>query len=428
MPDGTAVELPNLWRINNLRESPYFQETLGGEPLRQPLSLFVGRTRELKQLLTTIGSSASSRQAVGGPPGIGKTTLAQAVKAEAIRGGYFATDGILPFYPNDTADLVLGRILGAIYDALLTARPHTAETTPMQEAQQMVRALRLRSGGGSFSVLGVGGGATISHSAVTPPNALLLDGPRVIRDLLAVVASTEAKGIVVHLNNLENLSERDTHHAAEILRSLRDPVLLQPRLHLLLVGTTEAVTTVATGLPQLRSVFTTPLILEPMTADHVGTLLEARYEYLRLDTGRPAVPPIAPEAVAALYPLFRGDLRGLLKALEEGASLLLGVSARGPGVPIALDELRSALATRYQVELAAALEDARARQLQAWAEVGPDSVQTQESLGTLWGITQGSVSIAVRNLIGQGYMLALPRRGSDPIRYVLSGVSRLVFG
>lgn len=261
-----------------------------------------------------------------------------------------------------------------------------------------------------------------------PPNALLLDGPRLIRDLLALARSARAKGIVLHWNNLENRSERDVRAAAELLRSLRGPVLLQSGLHLLLVGTGEAVTGVTGSLPQLRTVFTSPLILEPLSPAEVDALLAARYRHLRLDPKRRAIPPIAPEAVAALYPLFRGDLRALLKALDDGTMLLLGVAEGGPGRPIALAELRPALAARYAAQLEATLEPARVQQLRTWAKAGPARAETQASLATRWRITQGSVSTAARDLIAEGYVLALPRRGSDPTRYVLSGVSRLVFG
>ena len=47
-------------------------------------------------LLTTIGSSASSRQAVAGRPGIGKATLVQTVKADAQDGGYWSSAEIIP--------------------------------------------------------------------------------------------------------------------------------------------------------------------------------------------------------------------------------------------------------------------------------------------------------------------------------------------
>jgi len=423
-PGGRS--LPNLWNLYNLRESPYFQDTLGGEAERHPLSLFVGRRSEIDSLVATIGSGGSSRQVVGGRAGVGKTTLVQSVKASAVGAGYWATESLVSFYPEDTTELLLGRLLGGIYDAIVTARPHTAEQPAMQTAQQLVRVARLATGGVNVSAAGIGVGVSRGVAMATPAGALLLDGPRLIRELLELVAAAGARGIVLHLNNLEILSDRDAVAAADILRSLRDPVLLQPGLHVILAGTTDAVTTVVTRHAQVRSVFASPLLLEPLPPTDVTALLAARYAHLQLESGRPPVPPIAPEAVDALYPLFQGDLRALLKALEEGAMLLMGVSA-SPGVPLVLDELRPGLQRRYEVELAAALEPVRVGQLRAWAAAGVAAPQTQESLRRLWHLSQPATSNAVRDLIERGYAIALGRRGSAPTEYLLAGPSRLIF-
>ena len=425
MSARVADALPNLWHVYNLRESPYFQETLGGDPERFPLSLFVGRRAETRRLLAAIGGSGSSRQAVGGAPGVGKTTLVQSVKAEAIRAGYWATDRLVPFYPNDTSEMVLGRLLSALYDAVLTARPATASNPVMQSAQQLVRVARLESGGASVSILGVGGGFSKGSSAVTPSGAMLLDGPRLVSDLLALVRGAGARGVVLHLNNLENLSDRDARHAAEILRSLRDAVLLQDGLHILLAGTEESVAAVTGTHAQVRSVFTTPLILEALSGGEVLDLLHARYEHLARASAKPPIPPIAAKAVEALYPLFRGDLRTLFKVLEEAAMLLVGVVGK-PGVSIPLTELQPALRQRYGA-IVANLDEKRQRQLRAWGKK-PGQVHTQKSLVALWKISQPAVSGALAALEHEGFVVTLNRRGADPVRYALSGVSRLVFG
>lgn len=423
----SSQALPNLWHIYNLRESPYFQETLGGDPDRYPLRLFVGRSLEVKQLLATIGSSASSRQAVGGAPGVGKTTLVQSVKADALAAGYWTTDRLVPFYPADTTEDVLGRMLGGLYDAILTARPMTADNSAMQAAQQLVRASRFASGGLNVSAFGVGAGVSRGQTVHTPAGAMLLDGPRVMRDLLSLVRGAGAKGVVLHLNNLENVSDRDALHAADILRSIRDTVLLQDGLHIVLAGTTEAVLTVTGAHAQIRSVFATPLTLDALPVSELQKLLSARYKHLALASSRtPVAPvaPVAPAAVAALYPLFRGDLRSLFKALEEGAMLLIGVGAK-PGSAIPLSELLPALKQRYSV-LLNNLDARRQAQLTRWAK-HPASEQTQKSLMTLWQVTQPAVSTALVALERDGFVVSMPKRGSAT-QYALSGASRLIFG
>lgn len=423
----TKPSLPNYWNLFNLQESPYFQDTLGETGARFPLSLFVGRDVETNRLLAGIGGASSSRQAIGGAPGIGKTTLAQLVKATAVEHGYWATNELLPFYPDDTTQRVMGGVLGGLYDAIVTARPHAAEHEAMQTAQQYVRAFRMTGGGASVSMFGVGGGATRSSSAVTPPGGLLLDGPRLVRQLLDLALAAKAKGIVLHLNNLENLSERDVANAADILRSLRDPVLLQPGLHTLLVGTTEAVTAATSSHPQLRSVFTITA-LEPLPTAEVQVLLSARYKHLRQHANKRVTPPIAPDGVAMLYPLFRGDLRGLFKALEEGVSMLVGIAKGEPGASLTFDELAPTLQRRYQGVLAASLSATRMQQLAGWASrLGAEATPTQDDLKRTWKVSQPGVSQALNDLADAGCVLALPKQAPGPTRYALTGASRLAF-
>jgi hypothetical protein len=198
----------------------------------------------------------------------------------------------------------------------------------------------------------------------------------------------------------------------------------------------DAVNTVVNTHAQVRTIFST-LVLEPLAIADVHRMLEARYEHLRLDPSRPPVPPAAPEAVASLYELFRGDLRGLLKALDDGVGPLLGLAGTTAGAgsspqepsvrPLTTDELRPLLQHRYAAHLES-LPDVRVEQLTRWGSKVPDSAQTQKSLMKLWGVSQGAVSTAVSYLASQGYVVPLPRSGANPIQYVLSGVSRLIFG
>lgn len=421
-----STGLPNHWNLFNLRESPYFQTTLGRQGQSYPISLFVGRRAEAHQLLGGIGGASSSRQAVGGAPGIGKTTLVQLVRATAVANGYWATGGVVSFYPDDTAERVMARVLEAIYDAVLTARPQTAQNASMQAAQQYVRAFRLSGGSGSVSIAGFGVGASASTSAVTPAGGLLMDGPRLIRELLDL-ALANAKGVVVHLDNLENVAERGMSSAADILRSLRDTVLLQEGLHILIVGTAEAVTGAVSSHAQLRSVFSV-MVLDPLPTSDVQALLDARYQHLALAPDRPVIAPVTPDAVKQLYSLFGGDLRGLLKALEDGVGLLVGLVGTEPSAPIEFATLAPALERKYAEQMAATLKPVRQQQLKKWVDgLRPEATPTQEQLVKVWGLTQPGVSQALRDLVQAGYVSAQPRRG-EATTYALTGLSRIIFG
>ncbi|MFU8886911.1 MAG: hypothetical protein ACNA8O_15830 [Cyanobacteriota bacterium] len=281
----------------------------------------------------------------------------------------------------------------------------------MEAAQQLVRSIRLRGGGLSLSAFGLGVGGSQSESVATPPGALLLDGPRVLRDLLRYAIGQGARGIVLHLNNLENLSEADASRAADLLRGIRDQALLHDGLHLIVVGTT---------------VRTASVVLEPLALRDVEQLLANRYEALQLDPSSPWRSPVDIAVVQRLYELFRGDLRGLLKALEDGITALLGLTSAGAEVtPVGLDDLLLTLRQRNQAELREQLGDTAWERLLGWAKEDSASTQTQAQLVDLWQVKQPSVSQTLQQLIEAGAVEALPRRGREAIQYLMTGTARL---
>ena len=423
------MALPNLWGLYNLRSSPFFQATLRSDTEATPLRLFVGRQRERQLLLTTIGSSRSSRQALAGRPGIGKTTLVQAVNADAQAAGYWTSAEIISLGSEGSPEDLLGRLLSGAYDAVLSSCPSAAGPA-VEAAQQLVRSFRLRGGGFTASAFGFGAGGSQSESVSTPPSALVLDGPRVLRDLLAYGQVQGAQGLVLHLNNLENLSEADAGRAADLLRSIRDQALLLDGLHLIVVGTTDAVRTVVQTHTQIRSVFSEPQQLLPLALEDVQQLLTNRYAALQLEPRQPWRNPVDYTVVERLYQLFRGDLRGMLKALEDGMTALLGLTSaasRDGAAPVGMDDLLLVLRQRNQRELADQLGPTAWERLQAWGSLDPEGLETQAELKTLWGVSQSAVSQTLQQLMAAGAVEALPRRGREPIQYMLTGTARLAF-
>ena len=421
--------LPTPWNVYNLVHSPYFQQPLeSGEQTPRPLSLFVGRARELKQLQATIQGAGqnASVQAIAGAPGVGKTTLVKELKALALASGYFATDSYVAILPGDTAEGLFGRVLGVLYDTILANRPATASHPAMADARVLVRATRLTSGGVSVTLPGLGGIGGSRSTSVIIPKDMMIDGPRVMRDLARMVQGSDARGVLLHLNNLENLSESDATQAAETLRALRDVMLQHNGLHYVIVGTTDSVNLAVNTHAQVRSIVST-LLLAPLAADEVMQLLQARYDHLRVNQKAAAIAPVETTAVTTLYDFFRGDLRGLLKALDDGVGLLIGLEET-PARPLTLDALLPVLQHRYHAELNALSEPARIEQLTKWGTSALGVAQTQAALGRLWKLSQGRVSTALGYLIRHGYVIALSRKGADPIQYVFSGASRLIFG
>ncbi len=109
--------------------------------------------------------------------------------------------------------------------------------------------------------------------------------------------------------------------------------------------------------------------------------------------------------VNQLYERFLGDLRGLVKALED---LLL------------------TLRRRNQTELQEQLGETAWDRLLTWAQVDAASVQTQAELVELWQVRQPTVSQTLQPLMEAGAVEALHRPGAGrPIRHLTTGTARL---
>ncbi|MCT0230545.1 AAA family ATPase [Synechococcus sp. CS-1324] len=96
---------------------------------------------------------------MAGRPGIGKTTLVQAVKADALAAGYWTSAEIIPITADLASDDLIGLLLAGTYDAVLASNAQ-ASGAAMEAAQQLVRTIRLRGGGFSVSAAGFGAGGT----------------------------------------------------------------------------------------------------------------------------------------------------------------------------------------------------------------------------------------------------------------------------
>src|SRR3984893_11952562 len=155
----------DLWQLFNLRDTPYFQEALRpGEGARYPVEWSVGRDSEAERLSRTIlGHAGSSRQSIRGPAGVGKSTLAQRVKALLAPSGVYSAPDAIALGRADGAVDVCVRVLSYVYETLLYAAQEKGELAALekdeavQNTRQLVRVFRETtglSGGVSVSMIG----------------------------------------------------------------------------------------------------------------------------------------------------------------------------------------------------------------------------------------------------------------------------------
>lgn len=421
------ANLPNHWNPYNLQESPFFQADLRPTGSGRPLDLFVGREREAERLLARIGGASSSRETVEGQPGFGKTTLAQYVKARAAEAGYASYPDPVSAAGVDTAETLLLRLLRYVYDTLTSRLGDAVLTDPVIEAsRRLIFDIRVRDIKVAAQIAGFGlDREVVERTEPAPFHSPLLSVPALLKELPAVARRHGLRGIVVHLNNLENLtSDAERAQTATALRDLRD-IFLIDGYHFILVGTSDAVRALITPHAQVRSVFGLSQPLAPLSRDEFLALLARRYSHLRLDPDAAVRAPVAHDAAAEVYRIYRGDLRGTLRALDAATQELIGY-AGPPGTPVGAESLFSVLVPMLQAEADAALSEVLQDRFYSLHRMGVPEF-TQRDLIDLWGITQGTVSEQLKELQRLGYVQETRRQGRQ-IWYTLTGPARLILG
>jgi hypothetical protein len=424
------LPLRNHWNPFNLRSTPFFQDTLrSGSDARYPIELFVGREKESQHLLAEMGSSPDSRQVVAGSPGVGKTTLVQYVKHRAAREGIYSYPDAVSLKSLDSADELLVRILSYVHDTLYSsggAKLRGCEA--MRTAKQLVLAFRVRRGGANASVLGFGAGFEVDTVFQQSPFvAPFMVVPRLLRELISEARRHERKfnGLLIHLNNLENLAEGERHLAGASVRDLRD-IFLIDGYHFMLVATPEAVRDVIAAYAQVRSVF---MVHEPLAALSFGALtrlLSQRYDFLKLDKNRPVRIPVEPVAIRQLHNVFAGDLRGLLRAVNYAANQLLGYLGNHGAAPMTAAQLHAVLQPHYAAEITASLSESAQRYFQLLSGKARTRF-TQSDLAASWKVSQSRVSKALEELRRFGCVREANRDGRQ-LHYELTGTAKLALG
>lgn len=417
------MKIRNVWSVYNLRETPFFQSELRpGKEALYPLRLFVGRRAVADTLLTTIGSARSSRQTVSAPPGFGKSTLVQYVKEQAYGDTFLSTPDPIGITSRETADSLLVSILKYVHDAVLIHDAAAADLPSIKEAQHLTLSFQQVDYSGTVGFAGASIGASRATDHIQPVfPAVRSSVPGLLRQIADDIADHfGGRGTIIHVNNLENLTDRDRENATVILRDIRDQLLIDG-YHYILVGTPDAVHPVIGHYSQVRNIFHIHEDLGALSTHEFEDLLDRRYRYLAVPR-QVAAPPVTPTGLRELFQLFHGDLRGVLKALEQAANALLPQVSNGVPTPMGEDAVVKTLRIRYEREARQLLTD---REYDLFTKLaGFRASFAQADLVQCWERTQGQVSRDIRALQQKNYVRVDRQQGSKR-HYTLTGPARL---
>lgn len=418
-PAGEPALLPgpvSIWNAYGLSTNPFFQEELRSDPAAPyPIALHVGRDAELQLGLRQLGDGRSSRVIVEGAPGIGKTSFVNKLKAEVARAGMLthaepirvvADSTVLSFVADVLRVLLRIRTAGG-----LDADSFWTRTARLVEGEDTI------AGGFTLGPVGVS-----YQGGRIPAEAPLGNLYDVMAEAVDRLSRENGARVLLHVNNLENLSDADAEHAARLIRDLRDFVMIAGT-HWVFVGASGVDHAVFREYEQVSGIFPLPVTLEPLNAAEVAELLRKRYEHLARE-GVGVVAPVQPEVAGELYDLFYGDLRSFLRLLSDSAAVALGIEAIEP---LTAERIVAVSAPRYAKAIErriGALDFQYLTRIVTAAEGGEFNVASATQHA---GLGQSGVSRLIARLRGAG-LLVQTRTEAKKVFYRPSGQVLVALG
>ncbi|HEX2078394.1 MAG TPA: AAA family ATPase [Longimicrobium sp.] len=314
--------ITTLWEPFGLSGNPFFQSELKPGDRAHPISLFVGRERELERVCRRLSTDTATRTIIEGAPGVGKTSFVNRLKSELAQMGVATYAQPIRIDSTSTRSSFIADVLRTLLRIRLAAGLRNgsgiwARTSRLLEGEDLC--------GVNVSVLGAGAGFSRGYVAPqAPPDSLY---EHLGAALVELTGELDAP-VVLHVNNLEALTSEGVEAAATLILDVRDYLLLRGA-HWIFVGATGIEDAIFRRHRQVGGIFPQALVLESLPAAAVENLLTLRYRHLKLPRQRLAA-PIEPGEAARLYALYQGDLRNFLRLLTEAAEALLGVHGVRP--------------------------------------------------------------------------------------------------
>jgi hypothetical protein len=318
----------SLWNMYGLKHNPFSTDPLLIQEGFIPLETFVGRVDELSTLKTLFKMGGGTRIIVTGDTGVGKTTLVNYARWEAIKNNKFFThlreiEVKSGWNPND----FIAHTLANIYNSIERMGIMHFSLEIRKKLSYLFDIIELKEGGVSFDVLGFGAGVNSSHT---------VNSPRITTELLRklfdeVINEFVRLGyrqVILHYNNLENL-ERES--VIKLFVGLRD-FLQNERVHFIFVGG-EPFPSAIYEVDKVKSIFAyTPIELEIFTLSEINQVLKNRISALSIPNMN-VLTPYEEDVIKDLNKIHKGNIRNILNSL---CIAMIGILKENPNEPVIL--------------------------------------------------------------------------------------------
>ena len=355
------LKLGSPWAPYGLRDDPFFQQPLqptADDEAPRPITLFVGRDVELTLLANQILGSSNSRAILEGDAGVGKTSFVSRLKSELGKHEVLMHAEPVRVRPGMTGQQFIAEVLKVLLQIWATVNADEsggafrkagravkreasvdAESSFWRRVGRLIRGEDSTAAGVNVAVIG----AQREHVRIPAEvgDVSLFDE---LAQAVSYLSRSGTRKVLVHVDNMENLSLQATKEASQLIQQVRDCFLVD-HSHWLFVGTTGIREHIFRASEQVSGIIPFAITLQPLAAEQVAEILTRRYEHLR--RGMHLTPPVTPADGAALYRRYHGQLRAFLSLLSNAVQRH---AASAPGTPLTVADIVAIMAPGFRDE------------------------------------------------------------------------------
>ncbi len=317
-----------VWRRYGLEDNPYFHYPLSVEESKIPISAFVGRDKERKEIKKVIELGGDVRFMVTGEAGVGKTSLVNFVRSQASENFFFTPQKEIEINRVMTGNEFIILTLSAIYTEAKRLR-----IAINKELLSKLEALYELAKYGELS-------HDIANLAQLNRQKLMDLFNETVEN---IINSYENEGsikrfnaIIIHYDNLDNIF--DFEGLAEMISDVRD-FLFQKRVIFIFIGDL-LLPQIILHKKRVSGIFLTPsLELKPLGFREIYKILNERLNYFKIKNVD-LTPPHTEQAVETLFRLHNGNIRDILNSLT---SCVISLPHSNTPIQITDDILRETL-------------------------------------------------------------------------------------